>query len=174
MWNSSIISNDIACHTLRAISMISHLSMSRRSNLCSIGCVQMITNTELPVAIEGDCSCNRIGEAVASDSFTDISMISRYSVSSGPNFMWIGGVKMVTRGCPPVAIKRNCSCHLSSVNKTLYAFWYIAMIASLTRGCCPNFIDICGVKVVAYTWPPIAIKSRQSCINIILFMLKIL
>ena len=116
---SSVIRNDIACHTLRDISVIAHLSRSGCSNLCSIGRIQMISNTELPVAIEGNCSCNCPRVAIAGDSLADVSIKSR-----GSNFIRVGGVEMIIRGWtrPPVAVERNSSAHLSRVNKTRYAF----------------------------------------------------
>ena len=146
MWpwlhDSSIIRNDIACHTLRAVSITTHLPTNRCSNLCSIGRVQVISNTELPVAIEGNCSCNCTGEAITDNSLTDVSM-----KCCCPNFIRVDRIKMVIWGCPgpPVAIERDCSYHLSGVNETLCAFRYVAMMASLTRGCCANFENVRSV-----------------------------
>ena len=148
---SSIVGNDIACHTLRGISIPSHLSRSNCSNLCSIGRIEVIANTALPVAIEGNCSCNSVREAVASDTFTDVSVLSSHSRSSGPNFLRRSCIEMITNSWLPVVIERNGSCHLSFVKKTLSAFWYISMTACWTSNCCPNFTDICGVEMVAYT-----------------------
>ena len=120
--DSSIVSNDMASHTLRLISMFSHLSRSGCSNLCSIGCIEMITYTSLPVAIEGDCSSNSMRKAKASDSFADVSILSSCLGISGPDFSGISCVKMVTNECSPVAIKRNCSFDLTGVKKTLRTF----------------------------------------------------
>ena len=120
----------------------------------------MISNTEFPVAIEGNCSCNCPREAIASDSLADVSL-----KSCGSNLIRIGSVEMIIRGWtrPPVAIERNSSSHLSRVNKTRCAFWYVAMVAWLTWGCRAKFKDVCSVQVVIYSWVPISIKSGQSC-----------
>ena len=74
--NSFIVGNNIADHTLILVSMIPHLSKSGCSNLYSIGGVEMVTNTVLPVAMERDCSRNTRREAIASNSLTDVSMLS--------------------------------------------------------------------------------------------------
>ena len=145
--------------------MISHLSKSGCSNLCGIGGVEMITNTVLPVAMERNCSWSTRWEAIASNSLTDVPMLSSYTRSSGPNFWWSSCIEMVANSRSPVAIERNSSCHLSSVEKTFGTFRCVAMIALLACGCCPNFIDVCSVKMVAYTRLPIAIKCSQSCID---------
>ena len=156
---SSIVGNDIAYHTLRVISMPSHLSSNGCSNLCSIGRIEVIANTALPIAIEGNCSCNSVREAVASDTFTDVSVTSSHSRSSGPNFLRRSCIEMIANSRPPVAIERYGSCNLSCVEKTLSSFRYISMMTCYTSSCCPNFMDICRVEMVAYTWLPIAIEG---------------
>jgi hypothetical protein len=95
-----------------------HYSGSGCSNLCSMGGVEMVSNTELPVAIERDCSCNGPREAIAGNSLTDV------SIKSGSNLIGLNRIEMVlrVRPRPPVAMEGVSSIHLSRVNKTLCAF----------------------------------------------------
>ena len=138
--NSFIVGKDITGHTFVPISILPRLSNSGCSNLCHVGGVKMITTT--PVAMERDRSRNRTGEAIANDPFTDMSMLSSFPRSSGPNLWRCSSVEMVTKSWIPVSIERNGSCHSSSVDETLGTFWSVAMFANFSCSSCSNFVAI--------------------------------
>ena len=151
----------MASHTLRCVSMTPKLSMNGCSNFSTIGCIEMITTMTVPVAIEGNYSSNCTREAIAGNFFTDISMLSFMSASSGPNLMGTGCVKVITNRCFSV----ESILDLPGVDETLYAFRNVVMTAFLTMVCRPNFVDIRGVEMIFHMWVPIAIKSSQPCIH---------
>ena len=127
---SSIVRENVAGDTLRGVAVPSPLSWFSGTNLSTIGRVEMIGSRALKVAIQGNGPRHCIGEAVTSNSFTDVAVFSLLSSCSGADLSTIGRVEMVSYITLPVAIEGNGSFHLLVVDETLNAFRSVAMMTN--------------------------------------------
>ena len=163
---SSIVWEHMTDNSLRCVAMATKDSRDGGAYFMRIGRVEMIGSSTLVVPIQGNGPGHRTGEAVTSNAFAGVAVLSPLSWCSSTDLSSIGRVEMV--GCTwiPVAIEGNGSFHLLAVDETLYAFRCVAMITNAARIGSSNLVDICGVEMIRTRRFPVPIEGNQTCVEI--------
>ena len=106
---SSIVWEHMTDKSLRCVAMATKDSRDGGAYFMRIGRVEMIGSSALVVPIQGNGPGHRTGEAVTSNAFAGVAMISPLSWRSGTDLSSIGRVEMISSRALPVAIEGNSS-----------------------------------------------------------------